>query len=124
MLSSSISLVQTVTCPSSVPSSATKTTEKCSFAESSSTFTPGGVGGPVSNSFYYLYWLPFYVATVRKVDAAGSQSWMASFSFWPVQKSLSVDAVEQSVYLASKTNPIVVLRLSATDGSIVSQRML
>ena len=58
---------------------------------------------------------------VRKVDASGSQTWMASFAFFPIVKSLSVDAAEQSVYLASLTSPLVVLRLLTSDGSIASQ---
>ena len=79
----------------------------------------------MSNSLYYLYLV--YTpnsAAVRKVDASGSQTWMASFAFQPITKSLSVDATEQSVYLASRENPIVVLRLAASSGSIVTQHQL
>ena len=124
ILSLSISLVQTATCSNSVPSSAATTTEKYSLNGYSFTYTVGIVGCPASNSLYYLYRLSSSNVAVRKVDTNGSQSWMASFAFYPIQKSLSVDAAEQSVYLASRTDPLVVLKLLAGDGSIVSQHQL
>ena len=126
VLTAKISSVKTATCSSSVPSSAAITTEKCSFDGYSTTYTYGVVEGPVSNSLYYLYRLDSgsNSAAVRKVDASGSQTWMASFAFWPILKSLSVDATEQSVYLASNENPLVVLKLLASDGSVVSQHQL
>ena len=120
----SICSVKTATCPSSIPSSAAMTTEQCSFA-GYNIQTSGIAVGPVSNSLYYLYFL--YTpnnAVVRKVDVSGSQTWMASFGFYPILKSLSVDAAEQSLYLASKENPLVVLKLTASGGSIVSQNLL
>ena len=80
--------------------------------------------GPVSNSLYYMYCLTLTDSVVRKVDASGSLTWMASFHFYPISKSLSVDAAEQSVYLASVSDPIVVLKLTASGGSIVSQHQL
>ena len=126
MLTASISSVQTATCPPSVPSSAATTTEQCSFSGYTYTYTRGVAVGPVSNSLYYLYHLStsFDNSAVRKVDASGSQTWMASFAFYPIPKSLSVDAAEQSVYLASNTYPLVVLKLAASGGSIVSQHQL
>ena len=123
VLTAIISSVKTATCSSSVPSSAATTTEQCSFIGYDYTFTYGVVGGPVSNSLYYLLFSP-NSAAVRKVDASGSQTWMASFAFDLILKSLSVDAAEQSVYLASRTYPLVVLKLSSSDGSVVSQHQL
>ena len=108
VLALSIYSVQTATWPSSVPSSAATTTEQYRFLGYSSTQTYGIAVGPVSNSLYYLYYIytsPSNNAAVRKVDASGSQTWMASFAFYPIMKSLSVDAAEQSVYLASYDNP-------------------
>ena len=58
------------------------------------------------------------------MDSSGTQIWITSFALTSDGKSLSVDAAEQSVYLASQTTPQVVLRLSATDGSVVSQHQL
>ena len=125
VLATSISSVQTATCPPSVPSSAATTTEQCSFTGFTTTWTQGVTVGPMSNSFYYLYLIASPANTaVRKVDASGSQTWMASFAFLPIEKSLSVDAAEQSVYLASLTNPLSVVKLAASDGSIVSQHQL
>ena len=124
MLSSSVSLVQTAICPSSVPSSAKSATEECNFIGESA-YTVGVVGGPVSNSLYYLIYLyPSISAIIRKVDATGSQSWLVSSLFHPIQKSLSVDATEQNVYLASQSYPLVVLKLLASNASIVSQQAL
>ena len=128
MLTAIISSVKTATCPSSVSSSAEITTEQCSFTGYTNTYTTytyGVVGGSVSNSLYYLYKLSLSGnAAVRKVDASGSQTWMASFALTPLMKSLSVDATEQSVYLASKESPLVMLKLLASDGSVVSQHKL
>ena len=67
---------------------------------------------------------PYINAVVRKVDASGSQSWIASFAFDSIRKSLSVDVAEQSVYLAQYYDPMIVLKLSAENGSIVSQHQL
>ena len=120
MLALSIYSVQTAACPPSVPSSAATITEQCSFSGKSSTKTYGAIRGSVSNSLYYLYWISADAA-VRKVDASGSQTWIASFTFYPITKSLSVDAAEQSVYLASWTNTLMVLKLAASDGLIISQ---
>ena len=126
VLALSICSVLAATCPSSVPPSMEIIVEKCSFTGYASTQTYGIVGGPVSNSLYYLYYLqsPLNNAAVRKVDASGYQTWMASFVFQPILKSLSVDAAEQSVYLASFTSPLVVLKLTAKDGAIISQHQL
>ena len=125
MLALSICSVQTATCPSSVPSSAATITEQCSFSVYTSTNTFGVAVGPVSNSLYYLHYLPSPDnAVVRKVDASGSQAWVASFALYPIRKSLSVDTTEQSLYLASFLNPLEVLRLLTSDGSIVTQHQL
>ena len=126
VLALSICSVQTATCPSSVLYSAATTTEQCNFTGYTTTETFGIVGGPVSNSLYYLYRLnlPSYSAAIRRVDASGSQTWMASFVFDPIVKSLSVDAAEQSVYLATSTATLGVLKLSTRDGSKVSHHIL
>ena len=79
------------------------------------------------NKYLRQYILSVYTpsnAAIRKVDASGSQTWMVSFAFSPIVKSLSVDAAEQSVYLASRANPLIVAKLSASSGLIVSQHQL
>ena len=126
VLAVNICSVQTATCSSSVPPLTTTTTEQCSFTGYTLTKTYGVAEGQVSKSLYYLYWLstPSSSAVVRKVDASGSQTWMASFAFQPIIKCLSVDATEQSVYLSRFANPLVVLKLAASDGSIISQHQL
>ena len=126
MLAWSICSAQSATCPSSVPISAATITEQCNFSGYTTTQTSGIAVGPVSNSLYYLYsiYTPISTAAVRKVDSSGSQTWMASFALEPIAKSLSVDATEQSVYIASFTNELVVLKLATSDGSIVTQHQL
>ena len=44
---------------------------------------------------------------------------MAALSFSPIMKSLSVDTLEQHVYVASRVNPLDVVRLGAGTGAIV-----
>ena len=62
---------------------------------------------------------------VKKVDVTGSINWMASYAFWPVIKSLAIDAAEQSVYFADyEGTNLIVLKLSTTDGAVVSQHKL
>ena len=63
-------------------------------------------------------------AAVRKVDAFDSQTWMASFVFDTIMKSLSVDAAEQTVYFARAGNPIMIMRMTASVGSILTQHQL
>ena len=125
VLTANICCVQTATCPPSVPASAAIISEQCNFAGYTTTQTYGVATGQVSKSLYYMYTISSpQIAGVRKVDASGSQSWMTSFAFFPIVKCLSVDVAEQSVYFARQINPIVVLKLAASDGSIVSQHQL
>ena len=127
MLAAIICSVLAATCPALVPSSAATITEQSSFLTYTNPEAFGVVGSPVSNSLYYLYKIYFIssnAAIIRKVDASGSQTWITSFEFNSIWKSLSVDAAEQSVYLVSLINPLFVLRLAASDGSIVSQHQL
>ena len=44
---------------------------------------------------------------------------MAAFYLKPILKSLSVDTLEQYVYVASNANPLDVVRLGAGTGTIV-----
>ena len=125
VLVTSICSVLTATCPFSVPSSAATTTEQCSFTGFTSIYTLGHTIGPVSNSIYSLILLSSPIkATIRKEDASGTLTWQASFAFTPTIKSLSVDAAEQSVYITSLANPLVVFKLAASNGALVSQHQL
>ena len=79
----------------------------------------------VFNFYYFLLW--FVVsssAAVRKVNADGSQAWMAALGFSPLLKSMTVDLAEQNVYFASGGNPIVVVWLATSNGSIFKQLIL
>ena len=122
ILTANIFSVYAATCPPSVPSWEATTTEQYNFPAYTTAYTDKVVAGPMSNSLYYLYWVfePQGVI-VRKVNASGSQTWKVLFAFNPIIKSLSVDAAEQSVYFSSFSNPLVVLKLSSSAGSIVSQ---
>ena len=44
---------------------------------------------------------------------------MASLLFWSLEKSLSVDTLEQIVYVGGATNPLDVVRLGTGTGAIV-----
>ena len=126
VLSASIWLVLTTTCPSSVPSSAGKIADQCSYTGYTDIRTFGVARGPVSNSLFYLDQIlsPTAAWVLRKVDASDSQAWITSFAFNIVMKSLSVDAAEQTVYFVGWISPTTVLRLDANDGSILNQHQL
>ena len=117
-----ITTINWSTCPSST--SNTITSDQCSFSTYTSTTTFNVVLGPVSASLYYLYQISFPSKwVIRKTNPDGSLAWMAALSPQPIVKSLSVDTLEQHVYVASKTNPLDVVRLGTGTGSIVdSQR--
>ena len=115
-----ITTIHWSTCPSSISTTNTITSEQCSFSEYSNTETYNVVLGPVSASLYYLYLIstPNNWA-IRKTNPDGSLAWMAALSFKPILKSLSVDSSEQHTYVASWTNPLDVMRLGAGTGAIV-----
>ena len=111
------------TCPSFTSNSYTITSEECSFTGSSTTSAYKVVFGPVSHSLYYLYYLGTPNSwAIRKINQDGSLAWMAALSFNPIIKSLIFDSSEQYVYVASFTNPVDVVRLSSSTGSIIDQR--
>ena len=50
-------------------------------------------------------------------------AWMTAISFGLIQKSLAVDLNEQYVYVGNNANPLDVIRLTSSAGTIVdSQR--
>ena len=115
-----ITTIRWSTCPSSISTSNTITSEQCSFSSYTSTYTFNVVLGPVSASMYYSYLIfnPVNWA-IRKTNSDGSLAWMAALSFEPIKKSLFVDTLEQYVYVASWNNPLEVVRLGAGTGTIV-----
>ena len=115
-----ITTIRWSTCPSSSSTSNMITSDQCSFSGYADTQTYNVALGPLSASLYYLYdiYNPNNWA-IRKVKPDGSPAWMAALSFWPILKSLSVDTLEQHVYVASWTNPLDVVRFGAGTGSIV-----
>ena len=108
------------TCPSSNTTSNTITSDQCSFSGYANTETYNVALGPVSASLYYLYYIftPHNWA-IRKTNPDGSLAWMTALSLEPILKSLSVDTLEQHVYVAKRTNPLDVVKLGASTGSIV-----
>ena len=125
MLTASIPLVEWSTCPSTVPSSAAIVTSQFSFSGYATTWAFGIATSQVSNNIYYMYrLLSAGNIVVRKMDSSDSQIWLTSFALNPTVKCLSVDPSEQNVYIASMTNPITVMRLSANDGTFVSRQTL
>ena len=114
-----INMIHWSTCPSS--SSNTITSEQCSFSGYTNTYTRNVVSGPVSASLYYLYNINTSTDkwVIRKANPDGSLAWMAALSFYSIITSLSVDTLEQHVYVAFYNNPLDVVRLGAGTGSIV-----
>ena len=53
-----------------------------------------------------------------------SLAWMTALPFYPAMKSLSVDKSEQNVYLSAAEDPISVVKLNATSGSVNSVQKL
>ena len=65
-----------------------------------------------------LVYTPYNWA-IRKTNPDGSLAWVAALSLDPIIKSLSIDTLEQYVYVGSRTNPLDVVRLGAGTGAIV-----
>ena len=109
------------TCPSSNSTLYTITSDQCSFSGYSITEAFNVVLGPVSASLYFLYsiYTPGNKWAIRKTNSDGSLAWMSAVSFQPILKSLSVDTLEQNVYVAGYANPLDVVRFGAGAGSIV-----
>ena len=115
-----ITSIQWSTCHSSSSTLNTITSEQCSFSGYAATQIFNMALGPVSASLYYLYYVytPYNWA-IRRTNPDGSIAWMAAYSFQPTVKSLTIDTLEQHVYVAGWTNPLDVVRLGADTGSIV-----
>ena len=109
------------TCPSSSSTSDVIASEQCSFSGYADSQTYNVALGPVSASLYYLYYIntPGNSWGIRKTNPDGTLAWMAALSFRPIVKGLSIDTLEQYVYVGSYTNPLNVIRLGAGTGSIV-----
>lgn len=122
------SYVEAATWSASASSNTASTVIQSTFAIANSKYTYGVKIGPVSSSLYYFYYLyksnPIYTSVVRKENPDGTQAWMTAVLFKPIEKSLSVDALEQNVYFASLATPSVsIVKLLTTDGSIVSTQV-
>ena len=126
VLASSVLLIQCSICPSSVSSSLATTTDQYSFSGYTTTQTKGVAVGAVSKNLYYLHMLTSTsdnTAIIRE-NESGSNVWMSSFALKPNMKSLSVDSTEKYLYFTGFMYPLLVMRLSAADGTIVSQHQL
>ena len=60
-----------------------------------------------------------YYTAIRKINQDGSLAWMAALSLRLIKKSLAVDALELYAFVSYYYNPLIVVRLGATTGSIV-----
>ena len=118
----SISSVETAIWPSPISSSSATTKQQCNISLTN-TETYGVTEGSVSKNLYFLYLINQDTAVMR-MNATSSQKWLASFIFYPILKSLSVDPSEKNVYLASLANPLSVLWLDASNGSAVFNKIL
>ena len=110
------------TWPSSGSNSNAITSEQCSFTGYTITYAYSVASGQVTNSLYYLYDIYLSPSTnwaIRKVNQDESLAWMAAISLNPIEKSLTVDILEQYVYVASYTSQLDVVRLLSTTGAII-----
>ena len=123
MLCSSVCTAST--CPSSIPKTTATTIDYYSRRPDNLIVTFKAILSPVSDSLYYyteVLGLSFpYRNVLMKFNLSGTKLWLNSFEIYPSRNSLSIDTKEQSVYLASKNNPVIVLRLDSSNGAIVSQ---
>ena len=75
--------------------------QKEEFVGASNTYNYGVKVGPVSNNLYILYKITIsgndYNAA-RRVDENSNQTWLKAFSNTPIQKSLSIDSLEQNLH--------------------------
>ena len=115
------SLCYWFTCSASNSNSYLITSNQYSFTGYTITKAYNMASGPISSSLYYSYslYLSSYYTAIRKINQDGSLAWMAALSIIPIQKSLTVDALEQYVYVSYSNNPLIVIRLAASTGSIV-----
>ena len=56
---------------------------------------------------------------VRRVKSDNTSVWEIAVSISILYKALDTDAAEQNIYIGSLINPLVVVRLKASDGSFV-----
>ena len=88
-----------------------------------STFAYSIKVGPVSSSFYYIYWNsnPSYKWLVRKIFSDNTLAWMTNS--YPLEsniKSITFDLAEKYIYFATWTSPSDVVRLLTSTGAFDS----
>ena len=75
-------------------------TQEINFSGSTDVEIQFIVPGLISNSLYYLYFIsPQDNTVVRKENSDETVAWMTAVSFKPIRCSLSVDSLEQKVYI-------------------------
>ena len=125
MLSLLLPLCFSLTCPSSSSKSNVISTEKFNFANPFDKADVKGVSsGPVSDSLYYMFSNsdpPF--TALRKVNKDNYAEWMISLSEKWIERSLSVDSKEKSIYLAL-SGKNAVWRFSPITGAIIDSQVL
>ena len=65
-----------------------------------------------------MYYLTSPTASaIRKIDSSNNLVWMSSISDQTTKKGISVDSVEQYLYVLIYSGNANVVRMNATDGS-------
>lgn len=120
-----VSITNAVTCSTPLTGLMSKSTETATILGYDYYSRLNRVVAGTSNMLYSLIYISTPIrAVIRKTDASFVQSWIVSFSFSPISKSLSVDSSEQNVFVASQTTPIVVFRISASTKAVNEQNSL
>ena len=61
---------------------------------------------------------------ICRISPDGSLVWMTAIQFQPNLRSLSIDASEQTVYFAKLGGNLTVIRIRASDGTILGEQNL
>ena len=110
------------TCPSSVTSSTSASTQLDTLSASPSVEINNVEVGPVSAALYFMYFISSTLSAFVKLNYDGTKAWSKSVNFQILSKSLAVDKTENSVYFIkyiSSGSPLIVGRLKASDGTLV-----
>ena len=105
---------------SSETNSSAIVTQQNSFSTYISTFNFGVISGPVTNTIYYMYYA--YnpdSGMITKTDSSSNLIWLASVLLNVIKKSLAIDSLEQTLYFATNSNPMIIFRLNTTDEAIL-----
>ena len=112
------------TCPSSVPSLTSATTQLSSLTEFTSASIYSVKEGPISKALYYNFSVSSSTA-FAKITSNSCQIWSKSISLRIAMKSLEIDKSEKNLYfIILSLGMLTVGRLKTSDGTLVDAQGL